>query len=165
MPSQLEIEKVGPERDLGEIARMISRAFSASPHFAGIEPERYTPEKILASMEGATLFGAIQGGSPIGAIALFPPDPESEVAAFRTSPSFGLLSVLPEYGRSGVGRKLVAAAESAALRNGRNSIALSVTTRAPELIAAYGRWGYEVVEEFHWLGARDPSSIMLKQLG
>lgn len=165
MPNQPSIEVAGPPHNRAEIAGMISRAFLASPHFAQIEPDRYSPEKIAASMEGGVIYVAVQDGEPIGAIALFPPDPESDVAAFRTSPSFGLLSVIPEFCRAGIGRRLVEAAEAAALGNGRPSIALSVTTRAPELIAAYRRWGYETVEEFRWLAARDPSAIMLKHLG
>lgn len=165
MSTMVSIEVAGPQDDLSAIAWMISRAFMDSPHFGDIEPDRYTPEKIAASMEGAVVFVARRDGETVGAIALFPPDPESDVAAFRTQPSFGLLSVLQRCGRSGIGRRLVETAEAAALRDGRHGIALSVTNRAPELIEAYRRWGYETVEEFRWLGARDPSSIMLKHLG
>jgi predicted N-acetyltransferase YhbS len=143
-----------------DAATLVSRAFLASPVFAGIDESRYSPEAILRSMgKGRTLTCRDQG-ELVGSITLYPVDPESPCGTFRDYPSFGLVAVHPDWTRQGIALALIADIEEQA----GPGLALSVTQRGEDLIAFYRRLGYREVETFHWPGAIDPSLIMLKRM-
>jgi len=149
------------ERNVASVASMISRAFLASPVFAGVEEHRYSPEAIERRLANGRTLLAIDGDALLGSVTLFPANPNSPCKAFRDSPQVGLLAVAPEAGGRGIGSLLMDAIEVEA---GAPEIALSVTKRGSELIAFYRRRGYEPVEDFHWPEALDPSLIMRKKL-
>ena len=59
----------------------------------------------------------------------------------------GMLSVSPTIQASGIGKKLLAAAESHALKNGCSKIEMTVISERAELIAWYNRNGYRITNE------------------
>jgi GNAT superfamily N-acetyltransferase len=160
----LVIRAVTPADSLPDVAMLVSRAFCASPVFAGIDEARYAPKQVIAALSTGTVLRADADGELVGAITVLPPQPASICAVFHDCPSFRLLAVAPGHGGRGIGTALVAAAEAAARRDGYSAMALSVTTRAPDLHRLYARCGYTVAEEFHWPGVLDPSYIMRKDL-
>jgi len=150
---------------LPRVAEMASRAFLASPVFAGVDEARYVPTRILASLTLGECLVAHHEGKIAGCVCLFPPKPDSPCDAFRSRPQIGLLAVDPAHQGTGVARLLLDSAETRGIAAGHHEVALSVTERSPELVALYRRRGYAVAGTFLWPGARDPSQILVKSVG
>ncbi|AIE85751.1 GNAT family N-acetyltransferase [Fimbriimonas ginsengisoli] len=145
------------------LSEFVSRAFLASPVFAGVDEVRYQPERIALSLAKGEALLAYDGGRLVGSVTLFPPDHASACEAFRTNPQVGLLAVDPNLGGRGIGAFLMDAIEREASAN-HEKLALSVTERGTALIAMYERRGYERVGSFTWPQAISPSLIMIRQL-
>lgn len=148
-----------------EIAALLSRAFLASPVFAGIDDERYSAARIEPALSRGEQLLAYEDNTLIGAVTLFPPNPNSPCKLFRMAPQLGLLGVEPAQGGRGVGSALISSLEALARSRGYVELALSVSQRASQLQQLYTARGYETVAEFHWPDAADPSFILLKALG
>ena len=90
----------------------------------------------------------------------------ANVPAFRDRDTahFHQFAVDPDLQRQGLGRRLVAACESWALRHGYKRMALDTAEPATELRALYRRLGYAEVAQVHWEGKAYRSVIMEKAL-
>jgi GNAT superfamily N-acetyltransferase len=141
------------ERHRAEAAAFASRAFLASPDFAGVDESRYTPQEIETSMARGRLITAWQAHDLVGCAVLFAPNRASPCETFRTHSSFGLLASAPG---QGIGGLILNELEQI------SPLALSVTQRSTFLVNFYEKRGYGRVAEFHWPGARDLSWIMIK---
>jgi ribosomal protein S18 acetylase RimI-like enzyme len=83
----------------------------------------------------------------------------------ETEMYLGLLSVEPQRQDSGIGKKLIAAAEQSAREKGKKSMKMTVVSIRSELIAWYVRNGYEDTGERQPFPTGDPRfGIPLKKL-
>lgn len=129
-PDALRIRVAGAP-DAEAITRIINAAFSIEKFF--IDGDRISLPELHALMDkGRFLLGEDQHG-PVGCVYIEPREDRAYL---------GLLSVDPSRQRSGIGSRLVAAAEDYALATGSRYIDLRIVNLRKELPDFYRRLGY-----------------------
>ena len=124
------------ESDSSDLLKLINQAFSVEAFFhvgPRLDPERIQPHfnkgRFLVADTDATLLGCVY-------------------VEVRGEESYlGLLSVDPTQQKTGLGRRLVAAAEEFAREMGARRMDLTVVNLRTELPPYYARLGYQVIGE------------------
>jgi N-acetylglutamate synthase-like GNAT family acetyltransferase len=119
------------ETDLPAVMALINQAFKVEAFF--IERDRLTPEEILAYFQKGRFLLAEENGALAGAVYV-------EMRGDRSY--LGLLSVDPSLQKSGLGRRLTAAAEEFAREMGAHHMDITVVNLRTELPPFYRKLGY-----------------------
>jgi GNAT superfamily N-acetyltransferase len=117
--------------DAENIARLVNAAFRSERFF--IDADRTNPEKIRALMPKGKFLLTEDAGALVGCVYV-------EVRDERGY--FGLLAVDPALQRSGLGSRMVAAAEEYCRAAGCRFVDLTIVNLRTELPAFYRRLGY-----------------------
>lgn len=135
--------------DLAPLHRLVERAYRGDSarqgwtHEADLLDGQRTDSTTLAAMlddPGQRILVARDGAAIIGCVAV---TDQGNGTCY-----LGLLAVDPVHQASGLGRKLIAAAEETALRDfGARRIEMTVIVQRPALIAWYERRGYRLTGE------------------
>ena len=121
--------------DAPVIARLVNTAFRPERFF--IAADRTNPEKVATLMQKGQFFLLIEGEGEDEALA------GCVYAELRGERGyFGLLAVDPDRQRSGIGVRLIAAAETYCRDAGCRFMDLTFVNLRPELAAYYMRFGY-----------------------
>jgi GNAT superfamily N-acetyltransferase len=119
------------ESDLPALTDLINNAFKVEAFF--IARDRLTLEEARVYFERGRFLLAEDGGALAGAVYV-------ELRGDRSY--FGLLSVDPDRQKSGLGRRLIAAAEEFAREMGSHHMDITVVNLRTELPPIYRRLGY-----------------------
>jgi predicted N-acetyltransferase YhbS len=119
------------ESDAEALTRLINRAFQVERFF--IESDRISLPQVLEYLRNGAFLIADDGGEMAACVYV-------ELRGERGY--FGLLSVDPARQRSGLGRRLIAAAEEFCRDAGRRFIDLRIVNLREELPAYYAKLGY-----------------------
>ena len=122
------------ESDQTALQSLINRAFAVESFF--IRGDRVTPERLRESMQTGRFLLAEDEGQLVGCVY---------VELQGDSAYLGMLSIEPGRQKSGLGRRLVAAAEEFAREMGARRMDLTVVNVRTELPPYYRKLGYEVV--------------------
>jgi predicted N-acetyltransferase YhbS len=117
--------------DAPAIARLVNAAFRSERFF--IDADRTDPEKVAALLQKGKFLVLFEDGALAGCVY-------SEIRAERGY--FGLLAVDPLRQRSGIGARLIAAAEQHSRSAGCRFMDLTFVNVRQELPAYYQRFGY-----------------------
>ena len=127
--------------DQGRLVPLINAAFAVETFLEG---PRTDPERLAAVMEKGTILLAEEtAGSFIASIYV-------EVRGSRGYA--GMLAVLPARQRTGIGHRMVTAAEDFLRANGCSSLDITVLSLRPELPPIYRSYGFTETgtEPFHY---------------
>ena len=168
MTPPVEIRPLGAGDSVAELTALLHRAYAALGamglnYTAVDQSEEVTRERIA----GATCLVAASGGALVGTIVLRAAD-KTGGSPWLDRPevaSLGQFGVLPEWQRTGVGSRLMAAVERLALDSGAQELALDTAVPATHLIRYYGKRGYRFIEHAQWRGKVYRSVIMSKTIG
>lgn len=127
-PSQI---RAAEAVDAPAIARLVNDAFRPERFF--IDADRTNPEKVAALLEKGKFLLLFEGGVLAGCVY-------TEIRGARGY--FGLLAVEPQRQRSGIGARLIAAAEQQCRSAGCRFMDLTFVNVRQELPAFYQRFGY-----------------------
>jgi len=119
------------ESDLPALTALINLAFKVEAFF--IARDRLTPEESLAYFQKGRFLLAEDDGALAGVVYV-------ELRGDRSY--FGLLSVDPSLQKSGLGRRLIAAAEEFAREMGAHHMDITVVNLRTELPPFYRKLGY-----------------------
>jgi len=123
--------RVAEPDDAEDIARLVNTAFRPERFF--IDGDRTNPEKVRALLQKGKFLLVEQAGALAGCVYV-------ELRGERGY--FGLLAVDPGLQRSGLGSRLVAAAEEFCHAAGCQFMDLTIVNLRTELPAFYNRLGY-----------------------
>jgi ribosomal protein S18 acetylase RimI-like enzyme len=123
--------RVAEPEDAEDIARLVNTAFRPERFF--IDADRTNPEKVRALLQKGKFLLVEQEGTLAGCVYV-------ELRGERGY--FGLLAVDPALQRSGLGSRLVAAAEEDCRAEGCQFMDLTIVNLRTELPAFYRRLGY-----------------------
>lgn len=120
----------------------------------------------LERIQGGACFVAESDGRLVGTVTVYDGDPEDPCELYRRPDVmyFGQFGVEPSLQGSGIGRRLLGAAEDYARENGASELALDTSEKATGLIALYSRWGFEIVGTVDWDVTNYVSVLMAKKL-
>lgn len=128
--------------DAPELLSLIQTAMAVYAQHAGIETpldsERETEDDIRASIENDLVLVATDHDQLIGTVRLVTQDPETVW--------FTRFAVAPERHRSGVGQKLLYAAEQALVKRGVRYLLLHTALSHPSLVTFYKSRGFMLLE-------------------
>jgi ribosomal protein S18 acetylase RimI-like enzyme len=119
--------------DAADIARIVNAAFLVEQEFR--PGDRTSQAEIAALIERRQMLVCDQGGHLIGAV---------QVSVKDKAGYFGMLAVDPALQGSGLGRKLLAAAEAHCREAGCSEMTMSTGEDRKELVQWYERQGYKV---------------------
>ena len=117
--------------DAPAIARLVNAAFRSERFF--IDADRTDPDKVRTLLEKGKFLMLFEAGALAGCIYI-------ELRGERGY--FGLLAVDPNRQRSGIGVRLIAAAEAYCRDAGCRFMDLTFVNLRPELAAYYTQFGY-----------------------
>ncbi|HVH87335.1 MAG TPA: GNAT family N-acetyltransferase, partial [Terriglobales bacterium] len=121
------------QREVAEIAAIVNAAFQIESNFrAG---ERTSAAEISRLMESSTFLVAREGETVFGAV---------QVRIKGTSGYFGMLAVDPALQRSGIGRRLLEAAENYCRERECTTMTLSTGSLRQKLLYYYRKFGYQI---------------------
>jgi N-acetylglutamate synthase-like GNAT family acetyltransferase len=123
--------RTAQSEDAESIARLVNAAFRPERFF--IDEDRTNPDKVRALMRKGKFLLAEAAGKLTGCVYV---EPRGERGYF------GLLAVDPAVQRSGLGSRLVAAAEDDCRSGGCRVMDLTIVNLRTELPAFYNRLGY-----------------------
>jgi predicted N-acetyltransferase YhbS len=127
--------RLGSDEDVPALTQLINAAFVVEQ--VVFEGDRVDELGVRAYISGGTFLVAEDAGGLVGCVYI-------ETQHSRSY--LGLLSVQPARQGAGIGRQLVAAAESLARKSGSRAMDLRViSARAEQLLPFYQRLGYEFV--------------------
>jgi len=125
-----------------------------------------TAEVTAKRIRGGTCYVATLANTLVGTIVVQPTYAKNECEYF-TRPGVAAahqFAVEPERQSLGIGRMLLAKAESWALENGFRELAMDTAEQATHLIELYARLGYRHVGWVQWSGKVYRSVVLSKQL-
>ncbi len=123
--------RTGEASDAPVIAQLVNTAFRPERFFA--DADRTNPEKVSALLQKGKFLLQCEDGAMVGCIYV-------ELRGERGY--FGLLSVDPQRQRSGIGSRLIAAAEEHCRSAGCRFMDLTFVNLRKELPGYYQRFGY-----------------------
>jgi predicted N-acetyltransferase YhbS len=121
----------GIEPDAAAIARIVNEAYEVERFF--VLGDRTTPEDVVAHMRRGAFLVAVDDGRLVGSVYV-------ETNGHRGS--FGMLAVDPSRQGTGVGRRLIDAAESHIRQAGGRSVEIQVVNLRTDLLPRYRRLGF-----------------------
>ena len=122
------------ERDLDALMRLVNQAFAVESFF--IRGYRLDPERVRKSFRAGRFLVAEENGALAGCVYI-------ELHGDRSY--LGLLSVDPARQKTGLGRRLVAAAEEFGREMGAHHMDLTVVHLRTELPPFYEKLGYAII--------------------
>lgn len=153
--------RTATEHDLGPILSLINTAFEVERFFKN--QDRLTAEDLESHFKSGTFLVSEEDGRITGCIY---------IKRRGDRAYFGLLSVDPSRQKSGIGRRLVAAAEEFARETGARYMDLRIIHLRTELPVIYGKLGYQITgtepyptERNHMLTQPVHFITMTKELG
>ena len=153
--------RTATEHDLGSILTLINTAFEVERFFKN--RDRLTAEDLESHFKAGTFLVSEEDHRITGCIY---------VKRGGERAYFGLLSVNPSRQKSGIGRRLVAAAEEFARETGAHYMDLRIIHLRTELPEIYGKLGYRITgtepypqERNHMLTQPVHFITMTKELG
>jgi N-acetylglutamate synthase-like GNAT family acetyltransferase len=153
--------RTATEHDLGSILTLINTAFEVERFFKN--RDRLTAEDLESHFKAGTFLVSEEDHRITGCIY---------VKRGGERAYFGLLSVNPSRQKSGIGRRLVAAAEEFARETGAHYMDLRIIHLRTELPEIYGKLGYQITgtepyptERNHMLTQPVHFITMTKELG
>lgn len=153
--------RTATEHDLGPILSLINTAFEVERFFKN--QDRLTAEDLESHFKSGTFLVSEEDGRITGCIY---------IKRRGDRAYFGLLSVDPSRQKSGIGRRLVAAAEEFARETGARYMDLRIIHLRTELPIIYGKLGYQITgtepyptERNHMLTQPVHFITMTKELG
>lgn len=130
MPTPPQI-RIAEPADAPAIAHLVNAAFRSERFF--IDADQTDPEKVAALLQKGKFFMLFEEGVLTGCVYI-------ELRGERGY--FGLLAVEPQRQRSGIGARLIAAAEQHCRSAGCRFMDLTLVNVRRELPAYYERFGY-----------------------
>lgn len=153
--------RTATEHDLGPILSVINTAFEVERFFKN--QDRLAAEDLESHFKSGTFLVSEEDGRITGCIY---------IKRRGDRAYFGLLSVDPSRQKSGIGRRLVAAAEEFARETGARYMDLRIIHLRTELPVIYGKLGYQITgtepyptERNHMLTQPVHFITMTKELG
>lgn len=116
--------------------------------------------------KAACAYMAVAGGRIVGTVSVYGPEADSRIPLYRQPGvwHFGQFGVDPDFTGQGIGKKLHQAIEDFCIDRHAVALALDTAEPAKELIALYGRWGYEIAGYARFDLVNYPSVVMRKAL-
>lgn len=127
------IVRTATETDFDSLLQLINTAFQVERFFK--KQDRLTVADLKSHFEGGTFLVSEDEGRIVGCVYV-------EYGGGRAY--FGLLSIDPDRQRSGIGRRLVAAAEEFAREMGAHYMDLKIINLRTELLGIYAKLGYQI---------------------
>ncbi len=111
-------------------------------------------------------FVAEDGGSIIGTITLYGPDPQSACEWYRRDGvyHFGQFAVRPDRQREGIGHRLLRHIEEQAVSRAATELSLDTAETAEHLCRWYARLGFRFIQHVSWEVTNYRSVILSKSL-
>lgn len=139
--------RIATPTDAPDIATLVNRAYRPAPHEAGwtheaslVAGDRTTRDQVLALFDGPSTLLVLCHGSSIVACV--------QVQACGSSAYIGMLATDPALQAQGLGKQMLARAESyATVELGATQLRMSVLSTRSELLAFYERRGYMLTGE------------------
>ncbi len=163
----ITIRPLAPTDSLDELTELLHRAYAALAE----RGMRYTAshqsvEVTQRRIARGECFVAECAGRLVGTILVVPPDraPGREDPALYGEPDvahFHQFGIEPELRASGLGSRLLARVEERARELGALRVACDTSEHAHDLIAWYGRRGYEIVGRADWRPHVNYESVLL----
>jgi GNAT superfamily N-acetyltransferase len=119
------------ELDVPVLVPLVNRAFEIEKYFSG--GDRTDADEMLRLMQDGTYLVSEDEQGPLGCVY---------VKINGTAGYFGMLAVDPGRQKSGMGAKLIAAAEDLARKQGCSVMEITVVNVRPELFPYYRKLGY-----------------------
>ena len=167
MDAAVTIRELKPADSLAQLTRLLHAAYAqlgamGFNYTAVDQTEDVTRRRI----EGGTCLVAASEGGLVGTIVYMPPGLSASCRHFAKPfvAKIGQFAVLPEFQGSGVGSRLLIAAEEIARNAGASELALDTAENAAHLISWYQNRAYQFVEHAQWEGKTYRSVILSKAL-
>lgn len=129
------------EDEAGEITTLVNEAYAIEAFFK-VDTDRTTRAEVADLFaQGTFLVADGPDGRLLGSV---------HVSVTESGGYFGMLSVAPATQRSGLGRRLIAAAEELAVERGCSVMDLSVVNVRDSLLAWYEKAGYRASGTAAW---------------
>jgi predicted N-acetyltransferase YhbS len=125
--------RVATEQDFDAVLHLVNTAFQIESFF--LNADRLTAAEFDKYVHSGTFLIAEDGGQLTGAVY---------VRLGEQRAYFGLLSVAPSRQKTGIGRRLIAAAEEFARELGAHFMDITVVNLRTELPGPYAKFGYQV---------------------
>jgi GNAT superfamily N-acetyltransferase len=162
------IRRLRETDSLAELTEMLHRAYAGLAaagmrYLASHQTETVTATRVSSG----ECYVALCGGRLVGTITLVPPG-GGRGAAYYQRPgvaAFQQFGVEPELQGTGIGSRLLETVEARAQELGAVEMALDTAECATQLIAAYERRGYRIVDRVDWEVTNYVSVVMAKPLG
>ncbi len=139
MPVNVEIREAAP-REAVAIARVINEAYQVEAFFK--VGDRTNPREIADYLEAETFLVAVDAGDEVVAAV--------RVTIADRAGHLGMLAVADARKGTGLGRRLIEAAEAFAIERGCDSMDLEVASPRTELPNFYRKFGYELSGTSEW---------------
>lgn len=152
----LQVRRVDPRH---RCAQRMSDALwgEIQQRYGFVGPHPFDPDSAVESNGGFWL--ALDGGTPVGSIALVPAAGESTTGRRG---EVDVMYVVPSHRRRGIARLLLAALEDHARERGTDELVLRAGDPQPEALAFYAAHGFTPTQPFgHW--TQDPTAICLRK--
>jgi N-acetylglutamate synthase-like GNAT family acetyltransferase len=121
----------GGNRDVPALATLINLAYEAERFF--VEGDRTDDAEVARELRAGTFLVVRDGDDVIGCV---------HVAIDSACGTFGMLAVHPSRQGQGIGRRLIAAAETLIQEHGVRRVRILVVNLREDLLRIYGRLGY-----------------------
>jgi GNAT superfamily N-acetyltransferase len=174
MPSTAEDVEILPfdeARDsYEEVTRLLHAAYrglaeAGLNYVAATQDAKTTRERMSAA---TACWVARQAGNVAGTLSYYAESPSSNDPDWyqrREVSFFGQFGVEPSLQGSGIGSRLLAAAEARAVADAKREFACDTAEPARDLVAYYSRHGFRVVGRHRWPHADYESLILSKRIG
>jgi GNAT superfamily N-acetyltransferase len=164
MADRVTIRCISPDDDLAVLTDVIHAAYAkrASDNLRYWATHQSVEDTARRFQSGQGLI-AMQDGRIVGTLTVRPPQPDSEVTAYRDPATWTLcqFAVLPDLQSCGIGHQLHDAALEYAWSQGGRGIALDTAAPANDLIEMYERWGYSIVGDADWRPLTNYVSVVM----
>lgn len=167
LPSGLIVREVGPSDSIGELTRLLHRAYAPLArrglrYLATHQDEDTTRRRIA----GGYCIVAVLDSRLVGTVTLQPKEAPGPCAWYMRAGVAWCeqLAVEPSLHNRGIGTLLMELVEERALHTGAEEVALDTAEQAGVLIAWYQRLGYRLVGTADWEITNYRSVVLSKRL-
>lgn len=162
-----QVRLISESDSMVELTHLLHRAYARlgelGLNYTAVDQSAQVTAKRI---QGGICYVATFAGALVGTIVVQPTYSQNDCDYF-TRPGVAAVhqfAVEPDQQRLGIGRLLLATAESWARENGFHELAMDTAEQATHLIAFYSRLGYEHVGWVQWPGKVYRSVVLSKRL-